>query len=183
MNKTLLLDGFSGSDPISQIARDHLATRGHDVSPLNLLDAGFGRFMSAEERRVYHDADNLVTDETRESAELIRSHSALVICTPLIEGAVAPVVKSWFERVFLPEVAFTFTKSGRVTAALTNIKRIAMIVDCPTGDKWPHARNSSTRSLLRSARLQSAKTCRTTYVPLLPGEDPAARIEKLLARW
>lgn len=179
----LLLDGFPGPDPIAQIISDHLSERGHSVSRLGLVHAGFGRFMSAEERRVYHETDNLVTNETRESAELVRSHDALVICAPLIEGAVAPVVKSWFERVFLPEVAFTFTKSGRVTGALTNIKRIAMVVDCPTDDPWPHARNGSTRSLLRSARLQSAKICRTTYVPVLPAEDPAERIKASLARW
>lgn len=181
--RVLLVDGFVSPDAVVDNARRVLGDAGHDVTLLGLVDAGFDRFMTAEERAAYHSPDNLVTEETRASADLVRSHDALLVCSPMVEGAISPVVKSWFERVFVPEVSFTFTRSGRITAALRNIKRVGMIVACPDDDPEPHRRQGSTRSVLRGVRLNAARLCRTTYLALGPDDDRDARIERALSRW
>lgn len=181
--RVLLVDGFETSNPIVDHARARLEASAHDVTVLNLVDAGFDRFMSAEERAAYHEADNLVTEETRASAELLRSHDALLVCGPMVCGAIAAHTKSWFERVFVPEVSFTFTESGRITAALTNITRVGMIVSCTDADPEPHRRQGSARSVLRGVRLNAARRCRSTYLALKPGEDAEALINQALSRW
>jgi putative NADPH-quinone reductase len=186
--KVLLASGFSDDNlsddkAILGAAQAALIARGHDVSALELISAGFGYFLSADERRAYHEIDNLVTPEQRESAALVQSHDAILVCGPLVQGTIAPCVKSWFERVFIPEVAFTFNKAGRVTGALSNVRRVGMIVDCPERDDWAHGRRGSTRSAIRGVRMMSARTCRTTYLAVLPEDDVTSQVTKALARW
>jgi putative NADPH-quinone reductase len=181
--KVLLIDGFDDEHPIVTSSRGLLSSRGHTVTDLRLLEEGFGTFMSAAERRVYHDETNLVTEETRHSAELVQSHDAVLVCAPLVAGTISPYVKSWFERVFLPGVSFTFTKSGRVTAALTNIKRIGMIVDYPDDDPAAHKRSGSARSVMRGVRLSCSKRCRMTYAVAVSDAETPAVVGKALARW
>lgn len=181
--RVLLVDGFAEPSELTDAARSTLTSRHHEITDLRLVAEGFDRFMSADERRAYHEVDNLVTEETRRSADLVRSHDALLVVSPLVQGSVSPHVKGWFERVFIPEVSFTFTNSGRITAALTNIRRVGMIVDCATDEREPHRRQGSTRSVLRGVRLNAARTCRTTYLPIRPGDDAPARIERSLRRW
>lgn len=180
--RVLLVDGFVEPHEIVDASRRALSGR-HDVTDLGLLEAGFDRYMSADERAAYHDTDNLITAETRESADLIRSHDALLVCGPLVAGAISPLVKSWFERVFIPEVSFTFTERGRVTGALTNIRRVGMIVHCPTADRAPHRFRGSTRSVLRGVRMNASRLCRTTYVPVTPGDSVPDRVSAGLRRW
>lgn len=181
--KVLLASGFSDDNPIVDAAQAALVSRGHQVTNLELIPAGFDAFLSAEERRAYHEVDNLVTPEQRESAVLVQSHDAILVCSPLVEGTVAPCVKSWFERVFIPEVAFTFNKAGRVTGALGNVRRVGMIVGCSERDDWAHGRRGSTRSAIRGVRMMSARRCRTTYLALLPEDDVLGKVTKALARW
>jgi putative NADPH-quinone reductase len=137
--KVLLVSEFSDGDfsddkAIVDAAQAPLTARGHHVSPLELISAGFDYFLSADECRVHHEVDNLVAPEQRESAALVQSHDAILVCGPLVQETIARCVESWFARVFIPEVAFTFNKAGRVTGALTNVRRVGMIVDCPERD-------------------------------------------------
>ena len=103
---------FSDDKAIVDAAQAALIARGHYVSAIELVSAGFDHFLSADERRAYHEVDNLVTPEQRESAALVQLHDAVLVCGPLVQEAIAPCVKSWFEGVFIPEVAFTFNKAG-----------------------------------------------------------------------
>lgn len=182
--RILTVDGYTGgSGRLTPVAVQTLEHAGHDVDVLGLAEAGFDVPMSAAERTAYHhEGENLVTEAQRASASLLRQADALVICCPLRAGAVDPVTKSWLERVFVPGVAFGF-RFGRVSGALTNIRRIAMLVDCPTVSPEPHRRDSPAPSLLRAIRLTSRRTCRTTYCTVMPGEDPTDRIPAALGRW
>ena len=38
------------------------------------------------------------------------------------------MVKSWFERVFIAGVSFTFTESGKVKGALKNLRFINFLI-------------------------------------------------------
>lgn len=194
--RVLLVDGRSPSlgaaaqapeaadavDPVA-VAHSTLRRRAHEPTVLSLAAEGFDRFMSTEERRAYHEADNLVTPEQRRSAELLRSAEGLLVVSALRAGTIDPLVKSWFERVFVPGVSFTFTDSGRLTRALTHVRRVGMIVTCPDGDTAPHRRSGSTRSVLRGVRMNASRSCRTTYVALAPTDNVETTVSQALARW
>lgn len=181
--RVLLVDGSRDRSDVPDALSDVLAARGHALDRLGLLDEGFGRFMSEAERRAYHEADNLVTAEQRRSVELLRAADALVVASTLRSGSIDPVVKSWFERVFVPEVSFTFTKAGRVTGALKNIRRIGMVVSAPDGDPRRHRRRSSTRSVARAVRMSAHPLCRTTYLALAPDTIVDAAVDRAFRRW
>ncbi len=181
--RVLLIDGYREHNTIVDHARTALEARSHRVSDLRLVDAGFDEFMSEAERRAYHEVDNIVTTAQRTAIDLIQSTDAVLVMSALRAGTVDPHVKSWLERVFIPEVGFTFTRSGRITGALKNVKRAGMIVDCPDADKAPHHRNGSTRSIARGMRLNASKTCRSSYLALHPSMDREAAVAKTLSRW
>ncbi|MEL7156881.1 MAG: NAD(P)H-dependent oxidoreductase [Actinomycetota bacterium] len=181
--RVLVVDGHATPSAVVEAAEATLRTGGHDPTVLRLADEGFDRYMSEAERRAYHEPDNLISLEQRRSAELLRRSEALLVISALRAGTIDPTVKSWFERVFIPEVSFTFTASGRITGALKQIRRVGMIVECPDRQREPHRRNGSTRSVLRSIRLNSARTCRSTYCTLVAGEDPRAAVAAALSRW
>ena len=181
--RVLLVDGFRTGSDIPDAVATTLEARGHDLDRLRLVDEGFDRFMSEVERRQYHEADNLVTPEQQRSADLLRSADALVVTTALRSGSLEPAVKSWFERVFVPEVSFTFTSSGRVTGALKNIRRIAMVVESPDDDPRRHGRMSSTKSVVRGVRMSAHRFCRTTYLAVSPETDATVAVDGAFRRW
>lgn len=178
-----MVDGLREPSLALSIVSSRLADKGHELVPLDLRAEGFDRFMSEAERRAYHEDDNLVTDEQRRSVELVRSVDALLVVSALREGTLDPVVKSWFERVFVPGVSFTFTPSGRITAALRNIKRVGMVLECPDDDVVAHRRVTGPRSVVRAARMNAARTCRTTYLALAPETDRQSAIDIAFKRW
>ena len=182
--QVLVLDGHhDAATSTAPLVVARLEAAGHDAHVVRLAEAGFDHFMSAEERAAYHEVDNLVSPAQRDAVALLRRSDALVVCCPLEHGTVPPRVKSWFERVLIPGVSFTFTRSGRITAALTNIRRVAMVVSCPDRSREPHRRASSGRSLLRGLRLNAHRLCRTSYVKLYPGDDAETIIAADVTGW
>lgn len=182
--QVLVLDGhLDAAASTAPLVVRRLEAGGHSVDIVRLTDAGFDQFMSAGERAAYHEADNLVTSAQRDAVALLRRSDALVVCCPIEHGTVPPRVKSWFERVLIPGVSFTFTRSGRITGALTNIRRAAMVVSCPDRSSEPHRRASSGRSLIRGLRLNAHRLCRSSYVKLYPGDDAETIIAAELSGW
>ena len=181
--RVLLIDGCRDQSDVPDVLTDVLGARGHDLDRLRLVDEGFGRFMSEAERRAYHEADNLVTAEQRRSVELLQAADALAVASGLRSGSIEPVLKSWFERVFVPEVSFTFTKGGRVTGALKNIRRIGMVVSAPDDDPRRHGRRSSTRSVVRAVRMSAHPLCRTTYLAVAPDTVLDSAVARAFRGW
>lgn len=182
--QVLVLDGHGeATSSTAPLVAACLEAAGHPAAVVRLADAGFDAYMSADERAAYHETDNLVSTAQREAVALLRSSDALIVCCPIEHGTVPPRVKSWFERVLIPGVSFTFTRSGRITAALTNIRRVAMVVSCPDRSREPHRRASSGRSLLRGLRLNAHRLCRTSYVKLHPGDDAESIIAANISGW
>ena len=184
--RVLLLDGFREGEDRSSIVESsigELTGKGHEIDRIALEAEGFGTFMTAEERAAYHTEDNLISDETRRSAASVRAADALLICCPVVFGSVPPLLKSWFERVFVPEVSFTFTRSGKVTRNLGHIRRVGMVLWCPDEDSGAHRRNSPSRSLSRLAWLSGPRRRRITYLPISPGDSVPDRIAAALAHW
>ncbi len=53
-------------------AVETLEQRGHDLERLDLLATGFPPFMTEEERRRYHDEDNICCPHVERSVALVR---------------------------------------------------------------------------------------------------------------
>ena len=156
----LLVDGFTDSNSPTQIIFDELIQMRHRISSLNLAEEGFGNFMSGAERDSYHDDHNLVTLSQRKSAELVKVTNGLILCYPLKNGIFPPMVKSWFERVFIPGVSFTFTESGKVKGTLKNLRFINFLILAGPNTrikKW----SDPNSSLLRAIRMSAGVRCKT----------------------
>ncbi len=184
--RILLVDGFTedSSSALPDAIERHLHAQGHDVETLRLVSSGFDEYMSEEERRAYHEIDNLVTEPQRRAVGLVRSVDGIVVCCPITAGTVAPIVKGWFERVFVPGVAFKLTESGRIVPALGNLRRVAMITECPAaGARSIHGRDGCGRSLTRALRMNGSLRCRASYGSVTPSESPDRGVARTLRRW
>ena len=159
--KLLIVNAFEDSDfPIHAISESlsHLPVT---ISTLNLANEGFGDFMSESERGAYHLDNNLVSPAQRKSAELVKTTEGLLLCYPLINDLFPAIAKSWFERVFIPGVSFTFSENGRVKGALTNLRHIHFLA-LAEGNMKRMKRSDPSKSLLRAIRMNAGLRCRSS---------------------
>ena len=117
--------------------------------------------MSEGERSAYHLKNNLVSPAQKRSAELVKSTEGLILCYPLTNDLFPAIAKSWFERVFIPEVSFTFSESGRVKGALKNLRHIHFLALAEPNTKRMKRSNPS-KSLLRAIRMNAGLKCRSS---------------------
>ena len=159
--KLLIVNAFEDSDfPIHAIS-ESLSQLPVTISTLNLANEGFGDFMSESERGAYHLDNNLVSPAQRKSAELVKTTEGLLLCYPLINDLFPAIAKSWFERVFIPGVSFTFSESGRVKGALKNLRYIHFLALAEPNTKRMKRSNPS-KSLLRAIRMNAGLMCRSS---------------------
>ena len=186
--RVLLIDAYEPDDPDrrnADTAYEVLAAAGHELRRVDLVADGFTPYMSADERRVYHDEGaNIVADEVERSVDGVRWAEALMFCYPTTTFAVPAVLKAWFERVLLPGVTFTFDAKGRVMRAMTNVGRLGVVTSTPHG-RWAtaRARDRGRRSIMWTLRLSCARTCRRTFVAVRSGRDADSTIRRRLRTW
>ena len=128
--RVLVINGFAIDDPdrhLVDVTRKTLVDRGHDPVMVDLVAEGFALAMSTAERAAYHEPENLITEETKRSADLVVEVDAMVFCYPTTTHTVPAIVKGWCERVLLPGVAFVFDDKGRVAPGMTNVVRLGMV--------------------------------------------------------
>ncbi len=186
----LVVNGFADGEPHSHLADDAcrlLESKGHHLDRIDLVGEGFRVAMSPEERSVYHDDKNLITEETQRSARLVGEVEALLFCYPTVTHTIPAVLKAWCERVLIPGVSFVFDDDGKVAPGMTNIRRLGAITVTPHGrmTRWRHG-DLGYRTLLRTLRLVSHPRCRRTYVRLdrsLPTEVSSSAVDKAFTRW
>ncbi|MEQ8966551.1 MAG: NAD(P)H-dependent oxidoreductase [Azospirillaceae bacterium] len=107
--------------------RAALEAAGHSVDLLDLYAEGFVPVLSAEERRIYHDVDDNLRPVARE-VERLRAAEALVLVYPTWWYGMPAILKGWFDRVWLPGVAFTLPEGGGpIRPALTGIRKIGVV--------------------------------------------------------
>lgn len=186
--RVLLVDAYPPTDPDrvnAETAVRALTDGGHEIRRVDVVADGFTPYLSAAERRVYHDeGENVLADEVRESTEAVRWAEAMVFCYPTTAFTVPAPLKAWFERVLLPGIAFGFDAKGKVVPALTNIRRLGVVTSTPH-DRWTTARrhDGGRRSVMWNLRLSCGWMCRRTFVSVRAGSDGQGRIRRRLGRW
>ena len=104
-----------------------LKAAGHEVDLLDLYAEGFNPVLSEEGRRHYHDEPGNQVGLENVIARL-RAADALVIQFPTWCFGLPAMLKGFFDRVFMPGVAFDLSNPAKVAPMLGNIKKIAGIV-------------------------------------------------------
>jgi NAD(P)H dehydrogenase (quinone) len=118
-------ESFHGSLRAAALAG--LARAGHEVDLCDLYAEGFDPVLGPEERRAYHDlARNRRGLETY--VERLQRAEAMAVQFPTWCFGAPAMLKGFFDRLFLPGLAFDLTDPARVRPTLGNIKRLAGIV-------------------------------------------------------
>jgi putative NADPH-quinone reductase len=98
-----------------------LARAGHEVDDLDLYREGFDPVLSAEGRRDYH--DERVNQQGLEGyIARLRQAEALIVQFPTWSFGPPAMLKGFFDRVFLPGVAFDLSDPARVRPLFGQIR-------------------------------------------------------------
>ncbi len=141
---------------------------GHRVDAIDLYGEGYDARMSAEERRAYHGATPIVSDDVARHAALVRRAEALVFVYPTWWGGLPAVLKGWLERTLVPGVAFTFDPvTNEVRRGLTHVRRIIGITTYGSSRGSVAATSDGgRRTLKRALRLVCRRFTRTRWLAL-----------------
>jgi putative NADPH-quinone reductase len=111
-----------------------LAARGHEVTAIDLYREGFDPALSPAERAGFYDQpydDAPVARYTR----LLRRVDGIILCFPQWWFGMPALLKGYFDRVWVPGVAFAHDFArGQVRPLLTNIKVFGVVTSY--GSPW-----------------------------------------------
>jgi putative NADPH-quinone reductase len=114
---------------------DELRRAGHEVVVKDLYREGFNPVLSAEERLAYEDVGANAVPVAGEIAAL-RAAEGLLLVYPTWWYGLPAMLKGWFERVWLPGVAFQLDSRRGISAhALGGIERL-MTVTTYGAPRW-----------------------------------------------
>ncbi len=119
-----LADSFHAS--LKAQALNGLKQAGHEVDLMDLYAEGFDPVLSQEGRRQYHDLEANQSGLEDMIARL-RQAEALVVQFPVWCFGPPAMLKGFFDRLFMPGVAFDLTNPAKVMPMLGNIKKLAGI--------------------------------------------------------
>ena len=105
----------------------NLRAAGHTVDDCDLYAEGFNPVLSREERIGYHDVPSNQL-ALASHVERLRQAEAIVFCFPTWCFGLPAMLKGYFDRLFMPGVAFDISDPADVKPMLTHIKRISAVV-------------------------------------------------------
>lgn len=105
----------------------NLKAAGHTVDDCDLYAEGFNPVLSREERLGYHDVPSNQLPLAG-YVERLRKAEAIVFCFPTWCFGLPAMLKGYFDRLFMPGVAFDISDPANVKPMLTHIKRISAVV-------------------------------------------------------
>jgi putative NADPH-quinone reductase len=109
------------------VALAGLARAGHEVDLCDLYAEGFDPVLGVAELRAYHDL--AVNRRGVESyVDRLRRAEGMIVQFPTWCYGAPAMLKGFFDRLFLPGVAFDLTDPARVRPLLHNIGRLSAVV-------------------------------------------------------
>jgi NAD(P)H dehydrogenase (quinone) len=143
-----------------------LAESGHEVTDVDLYAEGFDPVMSRQERLDYLDTARNIRPVRKYGDQLAWAQAIVLIYPAWIHGMPA-MLKGYFDRVWLPGVAFDVAPDGRVsTDRLKNIRRIVVITTY--GASWWAVRillgDPARTVVARGLRALCARGCRVDWL-------------------
>jgi NAD(P)H dehydrogenase (quinone) len=168
-----------------------LTQAGHSVEQRDLYAEGFDPVLSTQQRGLYfNEPDNAFGLEDQIAA--LRRAEALVLVYPTWWFGMPAMLKGWFDRVWLPGVAFRLGGPTALKPMLANVRRIAIVTTYGMPRwmlwwvGWP-----DWRVVRRGLRPLCARGCRTDWIGLtsMDVDNPVRRarfldrIKRHFARW
>ncbi|MEJ0017706.1 MAG: NAD(P)H-dependent oxidoreductase [Acetobacteraceae bacterium] len=155
-----------------------LAEAGHEVTDVDLYAERFDPAMSRQERIDYHNTARNERLVKRYDDQLVWAE-ALVLVYPSWWYGMPAMLKGYFDRVWLPGVAFDVTPDGKVdTDRLKQLRRILVVTTY--GGPWWMVRiamgDPARKVIGRAVRALCARACRVTWC-VHYGMDRAKRPE------
>lgn len=109
---------------------DELSSKGHEVDALNLYDEQFDAVLSREERLNYHEVPGNLTPAIKPYVDRLRAADGVIFVHPVWNYGYPAILKGYFDRIFLPGVAFVLEGGGdrgKLVPNLKNIKKAAFV--------------------------------------------------------
>jgi putative NADPH-quinone reductase len=105
----------------------NLRAAGHEVDDCDLYAEGFNPVLSREEWLGYHDVPGNQL-ALKPYIERLQRAEGIVFCFPTWCFGLPAMLKGYFDRLFMPGVAFDISDPAHVKPMLTHIKRISAVV-------------------------------------------------------
>ena len=145
---------------------DALTAHGHQVDDLDLYAESFDPVLTLAERDAYFTVGtNLAGVE--EYVQRLRAAEALVLCFPTLWYGMPAILKGWFDRVWVPGVAFhSPPEGGAIQRGLTNIRKLAVVTtyNAPWWFIRLYMQEPGKRVLMRGFTRLIASGARTHYL-------------------
>lgn len=144
-----------------------LEAAGSDVTVVDL--DGFEPAMSAEEHAAYFEiARNHPDPVVARSIDALHHVDGIIFIFPTLWPALPSLLKGWFDRVLLPDVAFTLNpRTQRVTPALRNVRRLVGItVSDESAWRLRRGGNGARTTIGRALRLVCSRRTRLSWYAL-----------------
>jgi NAD(P)H dehydrogenase (quinone) len=144
---------------------ESLAAGGHVVMDVDLYGEGFDPVMSRQERLDYMNTERNLRPVRRYDEQLAAAE-AIVLVYPAWWYGMPAMLKGYFDRVWLPGVAFDVTPDGRVrTERLGRIRRIVVVTTY--GAPWWMVRialgDPARKVVSRAVRTLCRRGCRVDW--------------------
>jgi NAD(P)H dehydrogenase (quinone) len=142
-----------------------LAADGHDVTDVDLYAENFDPVMRRQERLDYQNTERNIRP-VRNYDEQLAKAEAIVLVYPAWWYGMPAMLKGYFDRVWLPGVAFDVTPDGRVlTERLQRSRRIVVVTTY--GGSWWMVRialgDPARKLVSRAIRALCARGCRVDW--------------------
>jgi NAD(P)H dehydrogenase (quinone) len=141
----------------------NLRAAGHEVDDCDLYAEGFNPVLSREERLGYHDVPSNQLP-LKPYVERLQWAEGLVFCFPTWCFGLPAMLKGYFDRLFMPGVAFDISDPAHVKPMLTHIKRISAVVTYgrPRWMAW-YMGDPPRKMITRYMRRLTANTARVDF--------------------
>ena len=162
-----------------------LIEAGHEVTDVDLYAENFDPVMSRQERLDYLDTDRNERPVKRYDEQLAAA-DAIVLVYPAWWYGMPAMLKGYFDRVWLPGMAFDVTPDGRVlTERLQRIRRIVVVTTY--GGPWWMVRialgDPARKIVSRAVRALCGRGCRVDwYVQYNMDRATPRRLSRFLDR-
>jgi NAD(P)H dehydrogenase (quinone) len=158
--------GDSFSAALRHVVVDTLARTGHQIDLVDLNDSHFDPVLSAASRGSYFDVGHNLAGVEEHVARLKRAE-ALILVFPNWWFGFPAILMGWFDRVWLPGVAFEVKRFG-LDGKLHNI--VKFIAVTTYGSPWWQVRlvmrDPTRRILKRGLAALCHPACRPVYLAL-----------------
>ena len=180
--------GESFGAALRDTVADTLKACGHGVDLCDLYQQGFDPVLSSHERRVYKDASENAKN-VAEHVELLRQAEGIILVFPSWWYGMPAILKGYFDRVWLPGVAFEF--GPQAIRPLLHGIRLFGVVTTTGAPQWftrVYMGNPSRKVLMRGlARLMVSPRAERFWLALYGIENASAArrnafIERVRAR-